>query len=141
MKGLLKPRFNFLKRQQGFSILEALVSVAILGLVGVGILTAMDTNFRAERTVDEQVTAKNLTTAYIEAIKALPFAVDYPTAGDNITVPPQYNVQVDIQCSNDAETYGACTGSETFQRIAISVYREGGNPVMRICTFRTDRNE
>jgi len=141
MKGLLKSKLHLINRQQGFSILEALVSVAILGVVGVGILTAMDTNFRAERTIDEKVTAKNIITAYIEAIKALPFAVDYPTAGDNVTVPPQYNVQVDIQCSNDAETYGACTGSETFQRVVISVSREGGKPVMSMCTFRTDRNE
>jgi len=113
------------------------------------LLNALDTNAKATRTLDEKVVATNLATAYFEAIKAMPY---YTTVQDylndvtiqSITIPPQYDVDVDIQFSSDGasgdgidwvDTYSG----ETLQKIAITVSREGGKPILTICTFKTKR--
>jgi len=141
MSNFLKQRLGQFRRESGFTILEVLIAVGILGLIGVAVLQGFDTSHRATGTLDEQVTARTLITNHIEAIKMLPYSATYPNAGENIAIPDQYIVVVETECSNDDIIWQDCTGSETLQRIIVSVFREGGKPVMRICTFRTPRYE
>ncbi len=140
MSNFLKQKLGQFHRESGFSILELLVAVAILGFIGVVILQGFNTSYRSAGTVQEQVVAKTLITDHIEAIRALPYATTYPNVGDNITIPGQYTVVVETECTDDDITYQACSGNQTLQRITVSVFT-GGTPVMRICTFRTPRNE
>ena len=146
MKRLVKGRLGFLRGQKGISLLETLVAVAILGVLGAGLLTALDTNARATRQLDEEVVATNLATAYFEAIKASPYAETYNDVVADIPVPPQYIVDIDIDFSSDGasgdgidwvDTYSG----ETLQKIAITVSREGGRSILTICTFKTKRLE
>ena len=141
MRWLGKEIFRLFQGQKGFSLFEVMVAVGILGFIGAGVVLALDTNYRATRTLDEQVTATNLATAHIEAIRSLPYAATYPNASENITIPPQYSVVINTECSSDSETYVPCTGSdnETFQLIKVCISREGGKPVLSICTYRTKR--
>ena len=114
--------------------------VGILGFLGVAVVQALDTGYRSTRTLDEKVTAKTLIAYHLEAIKQLPYAANYTNISENITIPNQYTVIVTTECTEDDVTYLPCTGSETLQRIVVSVSREG-RPVLRICTFRTPRDE
>jgi len=141
MSNFLKQRLGQFHRESGFTILEVLIAVGILGLVGVAVLQGYDTSYRTTGTLDEQVTARTLITAHIESIKRLPYSATYPNAGEDINIPDQYTVVVETECTDDDITYQACSGNETLQRIIVSVFREGGKPVMRICTFRTPRYE
>ena len=138
MRWLLKEKYRSFGEQVGFTLIEVLFSLALLGLIGVGLLSALNTSFRASGTLGEQVVATNLAVAHIEAIKESSYALTYPNAGDNITVPFQYNVVIDTVCSTDGGTnFSECTGSEseTLQMITVAVSREG-RPVFSVSTYR-----
>ncbi len=136
-----KGIFRLFRGQTGFTLIETIAAVAILAVIGVGILQAIDTNARATRTLDEQVVGSNLATAYIEAIKASEYAEEYPKDQpplNSITIPPQYDVSIRTDFSTDGGvTWGEYTDN-ALQKITISISREGGKPVLSICTFRTD---
>lgn len=138
MRLLKKGRLRFLQGQRGISLLEVLIAAAILAVIGVSLLNALDTNARATRQLDEKVVATNLATAYFEAIKALPYAETYPEPEDLITIPPQYDVDIRTEFSTDGGVTWDEYADNALQKIAISVSREGGRHVLTICTFRAD---
>ena len=141
MSNFLKQRLGQFRRESGFAVFEVLIAVAILGVLGVAIMQGFYTSNRTVGIIDEQSTARILITEHIESIRQLPYAATYPPARDIIDVPDQYTVVVETECSNDDIIWQDCTGNETLQRIIVTVFREGGKPVMRICTFRTPRDE
>ncbi|MFQ6121813.1 MAG: prepilin-type N-terminal cleavage/methylation domain-containing protein [Dehalococcoidales bacterium] len=140
MRWLLKERFKIFRQQTGFTLVEVLVAIGILSAIAVGLLSALQTNAKSTRNLDERVEAANLATAYMETIKELPYAATYPSVGDYVTVPFQYEVVVETECSSDGTNFGPCTGSdnETLQKITVNVSREG-RPVFSLCTYRTKR--
>jgi Tfp pilus assembly protein PilV len=143
MKFLIKAITGFFRGQQGIGLMETLVAVGILGFIGASVVAALNTNYRSTLITDEKVTAASLASAYIESIKSSSYNATYATAESyNITVPDQYNVVATTECTNDAdadESFGSCTGTETFQRIIVTVYRESGKEVLAVCTARTKK--
>jgi len=146
MRWLGKRKLRFLRGQRGFTLIEVLVAAAILAVIGVVLLNALDTNAKATRQLDEKVVATNLATAYFEAIKASAYAETYDDAVAGITIPPQYIVNVGITFSSDGDWGDGIDwvaydteNPQTIQKIAISVSREGGRHILSICTFKTKR--
>ena len=141
---LVVGKLKFLCKQKGFTLIEILVALAIMSAIGVGLFNAVNTNARATRQLDETVVATNLATAYIEAIKARPYAETYPAAETIITVPSQYNVTIDISFSNDGASEDGITWvgtytDETIQKLTVIVSRETGPAILTLCAFKTKR--
>ena len=140
MSSSLKQEESHLSKESGFTLMELLVSVVLLSLIGTALIQGYNTLYRSEGSINDQVVAKNLITSHVEAIRAIPYAATYPNAGDNIAIPTQYTVIINTEGSDDDITWQPSTGNETLQRIIVSVFK-GEEPVMRICTFRTPRDE
>ncbi len=142
MRRLGGKRCGVFRGQGGFTLLEVVLGVIIIGLIGTGVIQAIDTNARAVRVLDEQVQATNLVTAYLEGIRQIPYSDNpspYANVGDNITKPTQYSVAVNIAYSADGVNWTTTHTNENLQKITISVFREGGKLVLSTCTFRTKR--
>ncbi len=144
MRRLGGKRCGVFRGQGGFTLLEVVLGVIIIGLIGTGVIQAIDTNARAVRVLDEQVQATNLVTAYLEGIRQIPYSDNpspYANVGDNVTKPTQYSVAVYIAYSADGDNWVATSNNGTLklQKISILVSRTGGKPVLSTCTFRTKR--
>lgn len=143
MRWLGKVGFRFIKEQTGFSLLESLIAVAILAVIGVTLANALDTNSRAIRIADEQKTAVNLITVYLETIKDCDYAEEYSKDQpplNSIIIPPGYDVHIRTDFSIDAGvTWVDEYADNALQKITISIsYEEDGKPILSMCTFRTD---
>ena len=84
-----------LRSEKGISLIETLVSLALLGTIGVSFLSGLATTSTARVTADEQVSAKILAETLLDHIKKEDYASSY-----NYTIPSEFagytaNVTVD----------------------------------------------
>ena len=126
------------QKQQAFSLIESVIAAGILGVIGIVILSAIDTNTKTTGIVDEKVTATSVATSCIEVIRTANFTSNFATEIQNtVNIPSHYGVEIITECSTDGETFVSCTGGETLKRVRIIVLHDE-KPVMSMCTFKSD---
>lgn len=112
-----------MKNQAGFALLEVLVSIALIGIVVGGTLSALATSSRATITNDVQTTAQNLAEGQMEYMRSQPYDGDighdpptYPVLAD---IPDSYNVSCDaVRLDPDGDGYDDDDG---LQKITVTV--------------------
>jgi prepilin-type N-terminal cleavage/methylation domain-containing protein len=62
-----------MKREKGFSLLEVMLAIALMGIIAVAFLGAMATGSRAIFIADERATAESLARSQMEYVKNLPY--------------------------------------------------------------------
>jgi type II secretory pathway pseudopilin PulG len=134
----LRGRNRLFRAHGGFILIEVLVAVGILGLIGMSILAAMDTNYRATRTLDERVVAASLASTHLEAIRGAVYADNYTAAVDNITIPAEYDVAIEVEYSDNGTAWVDTYSGQKLERITASVSK-GEEYVLSICTYKTKR--
>ncbi len=75
-----------MKNEKGTMLIEVMVAMALLGIIGVTMLSGTATTSTARVTADERATAKILAESVIEDIKKQDYASSYA-----YTVPPEFN--------------------------------------------------
>ncbi len=68
---------RLMKSEKGFSLIEVMIAIALLGIIGVAILGALATASNAMFVADERATAESLARSQIEYIKNQPYAGSY----------------------------------------------------------------
>ena len=67
---------SLLKNEEGISLIEVLVALAILALIGVGFLSALATSSKAIIIADTRTTAESLARSQMEYVKDQPYSVE-----------------------------------------------------------------
>ena len=99
-----------MKKEGGFSLIEVLVSLAILCIIAAGSLSGIATASKAVFIADERATAKNLAESQVEYVKKHDYAASYAP----VLIPGEYDGYV---AAIDTETlrYG------NIQKITVTV--------------------
>jgi type II secretory pathway pseudopilin PulG len=121
--------------QDGFSVVEELVAMAVVGF-GLALLIAMiSTGTKGVAATVDRVTAEGLARSQMEAIKADGFASAYAT----LTPPAGYviDVAVDYWDTGGSGFVGSDTGSG-WQKVTVSVSR-GGTPILDLQGYKVNR--
>lgn len=113
-----------MRSEQGFALVEVLVSLALLGIVGVGLLSAMGSASRAVVLNDTRVTAKNLAETQMEYIKGLAYAASYVPAPIALDY-TGYTAGISVVSLQDS----------SIQKITVTVTRNGSE-VTRLEDYR-----
>ena len=101
-------RFAARRNEKGFSLVEVVVAVAIIGLIGLGFSAAFGTGFKVLAQTDELETAKNLAETQMEYVRSLPYDSsgtyaagpipgEYPNYSAAVTSAPITSRDINIQ--------------------------------------------
>ena len=113
----------FTASSSGFSLIEVMIALAILGLVAVAFLSGLSTSLKAVFISDERSTAQTLAQSQMEYVKSQ----DY----DESTEPPQYVENVDLTPSGYTVDISAerlnpegdgTDDDDGLQKITITIY-------------------
>lgn len=126
----MRKRF-LLTNEKGFSLIEVVVALAILGIIGAAFLGGLATASRSIYIADERATAENLARSQMEHVKEQ----SYLSGGgyeivDLSTYPASYSVSV---ASNPLA--GALGG---IQEITVTVNNDG-NPIITLVDYKVNR--
>jgi prepilin-type N-terminal cleavage/methylation domain-containing protein len=101
---------KLIKSEKGFSLVEVLIAVGLLGLIGVAVLMALTTVSNGVLISDNQATAESLARSQMEDIKNGPYANNY------LPSLPDEHVDAGYSATIDAETIAA-----GLQKITITI--------------------
>jgi|GEM_PF-1081148 len=138
-----RAAFNYpfsLKEESGFTLVEELVTIAIIGLGIIILVTMITTGAIGVRKVDDLVTAESLARSQSELIKNAPYEMDpntspYPT----VSPVPDYPVSVTIEYWDaSTESFTLTWHNDGMQKIIVSVSSDG-DTLKQISTYKVDR--
>lgn len=67
-------------KENGFTLIEVLCALGILGMIAIGLFSALGTSLKTTGIADERATAKNLAESQMEYVKQLEWSNEYPPA-------------------------------------------------------------
>ena len=113
-----------MRNQGGFTLVEVLVSLALVGIIAAGFLGALATSSRATVSNDVQTTAQNLAEGQIEYVRGQPYSIDDPPVYQVLDdIPDNY----DVNCTAlwlDPEGDGS-DDDDGLQKIMVTVSFNG----------------
>jgi prepilin-type N-terminal cleavage/methylation domain-containing protein len=111
-----------MEREKGFSLMEVMVAIALMGIVAVAFLGALSTGSKAIFIADERATAESLARSQMEYVKNQDY-IDYSKSGhaeyQKITPPSGYAIELSVTLL-DPKNDGA-TNDDGIQKITVIV--------------------
>ena len=135
------------RNQKGFTLIEVLIAIAILGMIAVPFLTALSTSSRALIIADERTTAESLVRSEIEYVKSQDYcnaSWSYNVNSTGSTVPGQPDWLVGSHalpdnCKDYSLTVNASPIDDGIQKITVTVERDNDKLVLTTSTYKVNR--
>jgi prepilin-type N-terminal cleavage/methylation domain-containing protein len=128
IRRLIRGKFTLLRDQKGFSLLEILMALGILGAIGGGFSAALYTGIRATDQAAEFTEVDRLVRNQIEEIKNASYDEILPLEYPIVATPGDYSISLGIVKTGDGD-------GGTYQTITITVARSG-DTVWKIDTIK-----
>ncbi len=139
-----------IKNERGFSLIEVIIALALLGIIAVAFLTALSTASKALFIADERTTAESLARSQMEYVKSqgyIDYSADPHGVYDEIT-PSDSNYSIDftavpfdpitgVPYTPDEE--GIFDGDEGIQKITVTIEHPDGDEVITLEGYKVDR--
>jgi prepilin-type N-terminal cleavage/methylation domain-containing protein len=117
------------RNEKGLTLVESLITVAIVGVVAVAFVTALSTGSLAVSESDEAVTAQSLARTQMEYIKGYPYdpdATTYPT----VNATDDYSIAVSVAAVPDTDN--------NIQKVTADISR-GGQVLLTVAEYKVNR--
>ncbi len=126
------------KRQDGFSLVEVLVAMALIAILSVAVPAALSGASRSTITASEHTTAESLARSEMDYIQSQPYdsANSTPTYAVISDLPLSYSIATPLAVRLDPRNDGAAT-DEGLQQITVTVQRNGED-VYTLVDFKVD---
>ena len=127
-----------MKHQSGFSLIEVLLSLGLIGVFAVSVPSALSGASKATMTMDERTTAETLARSQMDYIQNQPY--------DSVNATPQYNAISNIPASYSIVTPFATrldprgdgtSQDDGLQQITVTV-RRNGEDVYTLVDFKVN---
>ena len=127
-----------MKHQSGFSLIEVLLSLGLIGVFAVSVPSALSGASKATMTMDERTTAETLARSQMDYIQNQPY--------DSVNATPQYNAISNIPTSYSIVTPFATrldprgdgtSQDDGLQQITVTV-RRNGEDVYTLVDFKVN---
>jgi len=118
-----------MKGEKGFSFIEVVIALAVLGIIAVGFLSGLATAAKGLMTADERETAKNLAEAQMEYVKNHFWSGSYLKSSDILDEYPGYDVVIDATPLEDGN----------MQKITVKVSHQNKPEVITLENYKVNR--
>jgi prepilin-type N-terminal cleavage/methylation domain-containing protein len=120
IKKLVK-KFNLNKNEQGLTLTEVLIALAVLGVVSVPFLAGLSGSFGAITIADERTIAESLARTQLEVINNALYDTTSPYGYNKITdIPAGYDIAITVILI-DPETGNASTLDLGVQKVSVTI--------------------
>ena len=128
-----------IKNERGFSLIEVIIALALLGIIAVAFLTALSTASKALFIADERTTAESLARSQMEYVKNQVY--------DDINNPPEYTLVSDISEGYDIDISAerldpnndGIENDDGIQKITVTISHHDKPEVVILEGYKVDR--
>ena len=131
---LVRTLKMFARRESGYTLLETVVALAILGIIAVAFLYGLTTTSRTVSIADEQATAESLARSQMEWVKNTSYS--YNATGYSVAPVPSAKDYLDYSANITAEPLH--DPDDGIQKITVTVARTG-EIVFQLEGYKVDR--
>jgi len=128
---------RLMKSEKGFSLIEVMIAIALLGIIGTAFLGALSTASKAMFVADERATAESLARSQMEYVKNPDQDYDYndpqllyEQADVGSSTHSGYFISVDADPLHDPD--------DGIQKITVTV-KHGGDTIITLEDYKVDR--
>jgi Tfp pilus assembly protein PilV len=119
-----------MKDQQGISLLETIVALALLGIIGVNFLGATATTTSSRVTADEHNSARMIAESQMEYVKTIDYDTSYDPDEDKLEEYPGYTADIAVTSLYNGN----------LQKITITVSHHG-KEITSLESYKTKRSD